>query len=75
MKANELSIGWAMQQKDPVAAISRVFDNMRRYAAQQLAQARTAAAALVPTLILFAQATLCVAFVFGLMFFAAIIGG
>lgn len=34
MKANELSIGWAMQQKDPAAAVQRVFDNVRRYSLQ-----------------------------------------
>lgn len=28
MKANELSIGWAMKQSDPVAAVQRVIDNV-----------------------------------------------
>lgn len=32
MKANELSIGWAMKQKDPVAALQRVINNIRTWA-------------------------------------------
>lgn len=31
MKANELSIGWAMIQPDPAAAAQHVLDNWRRY--------------------------------------------
>ena len=75
MKANELSIGWAMKQQDPVAAVSRVFDNVRRCSVQQILKARSAAAALLPSIVLFTQVTLCVAFAFGLMFFAAILQG
>ena len=29
MKANELSIGWAMKQSDPVAAVQRMIDNVK----------------------------------------------
>ena len=29
MKANELSIGWAMKQSDPVAALQRVINNVK----------------------------------------------
>ena len=42
---------------------------------QAAAKASSKAKALIPSIILFAQATLCVLFGFGLMFFAAIIGG
>ena len=31
MKANELSIGWAMKQRDPVAAVQRVIQNVKTY--------------------------------------------
>ena len=34
MKANELSIGWAMKQQDPVAAVDRVLQNLRSYELQ-----------------------------------------
>ena len=73
MKANELSIGWAMQQENPDAAVRRVFDNVRRYSAKQLRRVLWLAVCL--ELPLFASATLCVLFGFGLMFLAAYIGG
>lgn len=75
MKVNELSPGWAFQQPDPVAALSQVLDNIRNHAAASLSKARATAAALIPSVILFAQAALCVSFGFALMFLAAIIGG
>ncbi|MBQ7989343.1 MAG: hypothetical protein IJ253_12705 [Bacteroidaceae bacterium] len=31
MKANELSIGWAMKQSDPVAALQRVINNVKAW--------------------------------------------
>lgn len=31
MKANELSIGWAMKQSDPVAALQRVINNVKTW--------------------------------------------
>ena len=34
MKANELSIGWAMKQSDPVAALQRVINNVKAYEQQ-----------------------------------------
>lgn len=52
-RAFELSYGWAMKQKNAVAAIQRVGANLKLYA----------------------QGVLCVAFVFGIMFLAALIGG
>ena len=52
-RACELSFGWAMKQKDAVAAIQKVGDN----------------------LVLYAQGVFLVAFGFGMMFFAALIGG
>lgn len=73
MKVNELSPGWALQQPDPVAALSQVLDNVRNHAAASLSKARATAAALIPSVILFAQATLCVSFGFALMFIAAIL--
>ena len=32
MKANELSVGWALTQSDPAAALRRVFQNWSDYA-------------------------------------------
>lgn len=31
MKANELSIGWAMKQSDPAAALQRVINNVKTW--------------------------------------------
>ena len=35
MKANELSIGWAMKQRGPVAALQRVIDRSTQWVACQ----------------------------------------
>lgn len=40
MKANELSIGWAMQQSDPAAAVQQVIENVRLYGLQARSRAR-----------------------------------
>lgn len=75
MKATELSPGWALQQPDPIAALQQVCNNVAALAARQLLKARTAAKAIAPTAILFAQAVLCVSLCFAIMFLCAIIGG
>ena len=31
MKANEVSIGWAMKQSDPVAAVQQVIENVKAW--------------------------------------------
>ena len=75
MTTNELSPGWALQQPDYAAALRQVCSNVSNYAARQLKAARYMAAALLPSFVLAVQAYLCAAFVFALMYFAAIIGG
>lgn len=73
MTTNELSPGWALQQSDYAAALRQVCINVSNYAARQLKAVRSTAAALLPTIVLALQASLCVAFAFAIMFIAAII--
>jgi len=63
-QATQLEIQW---QEAPAAEPSAI-DRLEIGAARALSRA-------LPTIILFAQATLCVAFAFGIMFLAAIIQG
>ena len=53
LKLRDLSVGWALRQVNPSAALSHVVANVKLYA----------------------QGALCVAFGFGMMFLAALIGG
>ena len=75
MTMNQLSPAWALQQPDYAAALRQVCSNVSNYAARQLKAVRSTAAALLPTIVLALQASLCVVFTLILFFVSAILQG
>lgn len=75
MTIQEISPGWALRQPDPVAALQQVFNNVRQYASRTVSAIVGSATAVLPSVVVLAQASLCVLFGFAMVFFSAVIGG